>query len=1287
MSPFFPTRPDGDSAFGGGAVPGGAAAAAAGADSDDSSEDAGGSGAAYAYPGNVFEALPPPPNVGRRRQAAALVAVALVEFSATGGVLWAPLLAALAAIALAPSRRHLEQREAEIAARAAERARADMVSRMPVSPVEAAQWLNQLNQAMWRPYIEPLLLRQCLASLGTEGCALSDFQARGDPGSGRLSAVDCKLALNSDSFKVVVRGASPIAAFTATVSGIRVAGDLRITPLLDQRMLLWGFLRPPAVNVKLAVKGPLGGADLSQFQFIQDLVAQNIEELLVEPRRSALPLDYDLRVEQAVATTVTLNIESVVGLPRTLGRRRAPTALGVTAIETVSRQRGATATPVAVTPGSRSAAVRETIKVELPRKDGIIRLELRDVSAGGRKLGSALLWVASTMDGSTLFWGHDRAGEALARRWTPDDRPWHVALPLEGDAVGRVAEVRLSVAVEPWTYRQPLAPTSYRSPGPHTVVLQVVEARYLGAQRAPGAAPPPPANPFVQLQYDQAAYATAVAYGAKAPVFLETFAFEENPSMLTRRVRLEAWSAPPAGGAGGGGAALEPLPAEVGGGGGGAARREYYGGTAVNLDLTAEGAVQDRWYALGGGEGGEVRVRLAVVAGGPEDAGTQEVLDFCCARLASASRAALLVEVLSSRLQLPLSSIDSDDTDSQPVYRVTYHGATFTSDPVPPGSRRRSRTGRLGLRRRRADGGAPAGAGAPGGGGGAPSRAGSPGTGGAAAAAAGRVANNEDMLARAAFPYAPAGAGAGGAAASAAAANGAAAGAPPPPRRPRRWVDHSLLIECCDCEAAAGEEVMGAVEVDVAQRLALAGSNVWEGWLKLNKDGGHVLVRMSLLPASEPADIVLPQPRGAEPAPPPLGPLTTIDFAGASSSARGGAAAAAPAPVAAPAAGALGAAGAGGGAGQAAGAAVNAVFGALEVDGAWLGDLVGRAQEAQEGLRGRAEAQAQQAASAVTSWVQQAAGGLFGGGGGGGGGGSKAAAALPAPKDQQQQQKGEAGAGAQAAAGAAAAASGKAKAAALPAPKRGSAAAGAAPASGGGGGVRAALGLGDGTASPKGRGGGGGFDMQQALMSALGNLGWGSGGGGGGKRGGAAAESGWWGKVDGERQETHQQGQGQQQQQQQQQPGGPEPAGGGGAAVPWWGTPANGQAPAARGAAGPEAGASSGPGGGGVAVASSSGDAALLSSKMSAAAAARTRDAQRRAAAGTLASFPLQTPPVSSFPLDAAVASHPLPAGDAGGAARAPPERPGGAEGAGGGNGVVGGSGGGGGGDEEGGGA
>ena len=64
-------------------------------------------------------------------------------------------------------------------------------------------------------------------SMGADPSRLSDFQAYGDPATGRLAALDCKLALNSDTMKVVVRGTSPIAAFTATVSGIRMSGEAR----------------------------------------------------------------------------------------------------------------------------------------------------------------------------------------------------------------------------------------------------------------------------------------------------------------------------------------------------------------------------------------------------------------------------------------------------------------------------------------------------------------------------------------------------------------------------------------------------------------------------------------------------------------------------------------------------------------------------------------------------------------------------------------------------------------------------------------------------------------------------------------------------------------------------------------------------------------------------------------------------------------------------------------------------------------------------------------------------
>ncbi|GBF90558.1 hypothetical protein Rsub_03129 [Raphidocelis subcapitata] len=1220
---------------------------AGGYDSDDSSDDGTLGGGYTGYSPNVFEAAPTPPaNVGRKRQVAALIGGALLEFYLTGGVLWAPVMAALGVIALAPSRRQLQRREAEAVAQAEERVRIELLARQPVTPPESGQWVIRLCQALWRPWVEPFLIKTCLAqwqetisnaaprgwslaiadvSLGTEGPQLSDFQAYADSETGRLTAIDCRMAFNSDTLRVVVRGSSPIAAFTATVSGIRMTGELRMTPIMDQRMLLWAFKQAPSVNVKLAVKGPIGGADLSQFQFIQGIVASNIQELLVEPRRGVVPLDYEFRVEEAVATTVNLHVESLAGLPRTLGRRRAPVQLGVVCVETISRQRGATARPLEVSPGSKAVAVRETVKVELPRKEGMIRIELRDLSAGGRVLGSTLLWVSASMDGSTLFWGHQRNGEALARRWGPSDRPWRVSLPFEGDAVGGVAEVRLGVSVEPWTYKQPLVPAAYRSSGPHTVVLQIVEARNLGgpppAPGAPAPRRPPPANPFVQLRYDQAAYATAVAYGTPSPVFLEPFAFAENSSMLTRRVRLEAWSAPPAGADAAAAAATGASVASLASSDGLPGRREYFGGTAINLDLTTEGAVQDRWYALGGGEGGEVRVRLAVVAGRPEEADAQEAADFFCGALGGASREALLVEVLSSRLQLPLSSMDSDDTDAQPVYRISYQGASVVGDTSPLAARRRSRAGRLNLRRRAPPPPARPGGARPGGGGGA-----SGGGGGAEAAGA----DGADLMARAAFVYAP---------------------EPPPPpgapgpRRPR-WLDYSLQIECCDLDAAPGDEVMGSVEVDVAQRLALSDNGSWEGWLKLNKEGGHILVRLTRLPACEPADIILPPPRSAAAAAAAAATTSSADSVGASAegataaatAAGKGTPAAAPGPVGPQAAGGLARSGGN------AGAAVSAVISGLAVDGVWLGQLVGRVQESQEGLRGQVSEQAQQAAAATNKWLQQATGWLDRRRGGRAGGEERAQ-----PQKQPKALTAPADAAADAAPKPAAAPGGKSDGGSpsgLRTPSRGALPLGGAPRSGG-------------SAS-------GGFELQQALLSALGGLGidgsrWGGGGAAAAKA--APLSSGWWDKVgEGQRRDGEQQGGKQQkasgQQRPEQQQGGsategPGGAGGGtGAAQPQPAGPGGG-GPAAVAAAATAAAAAAvapptpatehGTGGG----SGGGDDASRLSSAMAAAAAAHARGAlrQRRgAAAAAISSFPLQGAAddagdgLRSFPLQGAAA-------------------------------------------------
>jgi hypothetical protein len=64
----------------------------------------------------------------------------------------------------------------------------------------------------------------------------------------------------------------------------------------------------------------------------------------------------------------------------------------------------------------RAVLLREGVSLELPRKQGMFRLEARDVSGSrvgaaagrGTLLGSCQLWVAASRDGSTLFWSHDR---------------------------------------------------------------------------------------------------------------------------------------------------------------------------------------------------------------------------------------------------------------------------------------------------------------------------------------------------------------------------------------------------------------------------------------------------------------------------------------------------------------------------------------------------------------------------------------------------------------------------------------------------------------------------------------------------------------------------------------------------------------------------------------------------------------------------------------------------------------------------------------------------------------
>lgn len=77
-------------------------------------------------------------------------------------------------------------------------------------------------------------------------------------------------------------------------------------------MLLLAFKEQPQVRMSLSVSAPLfktalSPGDLGQLDFIQGLLGAAIKDMLVEPRRMAISLDADIRVEEVGA------VQTVVG--------------------------------------------------------------------------------------------------------------------------------------------------------------------------------------------------------------------------------------------------------------------------------------------------------------------------------------------------------------------------------------------------------------------------------------------------------------------------------------------------------------------------------------------------------------------------------------------------------------------------------------------------------------------------------------------------------------------------------------------------------------------------------------------------------------------------------------------------------------------------------------------------------------------------------------------------------------------------------------------------------------
>lgn len=585
-----------------------------------------------------------------------LTGTLIAEVALTGAFVWSPLVAALLIIALSPSREDVRNREQQLVEETIARLEAQMVDKLPCTPKEPTAWLNYLMKDMWRPYLEPFLLRENLGlwqdkisynapkgwdiqlvdmTLGTgEGLKMDNIQAFKDTESQRVAAIDFDIKMASPATRVVVQGRGPLGEFTATISDLQVSGLGRLIPILEQRIMLFSFRHPPDIGLRLQVKGPvIGERDVPQFSFIKNIISALIQENLVDPRRVCISLDYEILVQEAVDTMLNVTIESIQGLVGG-GNDRALPSLGrspgnartsnrrivVRAVNVDTKVKRATAARPLQNGG---ANMMEVLKISLGNKEAAVRLEVRDERSSDL-LGSVLLHVMAGKDGSTVFWTLGREDKPMARRWGTSDKPWRVCLPLEG-APG--AEITLALAVDPWVYKQPLAAPVYRSTGPRTVILQLVEGRDLAARDWAGTS-----DPYVLVRYNQQSYRSPVIYNTLQPVWKHTFSFPENSSPLTRRVRLEVW---------------DSVNSNT------ALRDDLLGFAVVNLDTATENTIQDRWYLLAGDDSGEVRVRYVVVPGGVDSPAVHQMLHYFESSLNNASTATLQVDVVRARALMP----------------------------------------------------------------------------------------------------------------------------------------------------------------------------------------------------------------------------------------------------------------------------------------------------------------------------------------------------------------------------------------------------------------------------------------------------------------------------------------------------------------------------------------------------------------------------------------------------------------------------------------------------------